>query len=106
MIKTILDNEFLSFKRDCIDISGNIDAQKVREILKQIGGNEISDGRELKIIKDKRNNLAHGEFTFSEIGRDVLINELVEYKNKTKDYLSNVLNEINDYIESQKFLKQ
>lgn len=106
MIKTILDNEFLSFKRDCIDISGNIDAQKVREILKQIGGNEISDGRELKIIKDKRNNLAHGEFTFSEIGRDVLINDLVEYKNKTKDYLSNVLNEINDYIESQKFLKQ
>jgi len=105
MIKTILDNEFLSFKRDCIDISGNIDAQKIRDILKQIGGNEISDGRELKIIKDKRNNLAHGEFTFSEIGRDVLVSELIEYKNKTKDYLSNVLAEINDYIESQKYLK-
>lgn len=105
MIKTILDNEFLSFKRDCIDINGNIDAQKIRDILKQIGGNEISDGRELKIIKDKRNNLAHGEFTFSEIGRDVLVSELIEYKNKTKDYLSNVLAEINDYIESQKYLK-
>ena len=105
MVKTILENEILSFKRDCIDISGNIDAQKIRDVLKQIGGNEIRDGRELKIIKDKRNNLAHGEFTFSEIGKDVLMSELIEYKDKTKDYLSNVLIEINDYIEDQRYLK-
>ena len=31
--KSILDNEILFFKKDCINISGNIDAQKIREIL-------------------------------------------------------------------------
>ena len=102
--KTILDNEILSFERDCINISGNIDAQKIREVLKQFGGNEIRNGRDLKTIKDKRNNLAHGEFTFSEIGRDYTVGDLINYKDETKSYLSSVLDEIQDYIGNQKYL--
>lgn len=102
--KSILDNEILSFERDCINISGNIDAQKIREIIKQFGGTEISNGRDLKIIKDKRNNLAHGEFTFSDIGKDYTVGDLIAYKNETKNYLSNVLDEIQDYIDNQKYL--
>lgn len=102
--KTILDNEILSFERDCINISGNIDAQKIREVLKQFGGNEIKNGRDLKTIKDKRNNLAHGEFTFSEIGRDYTVGDLINYKDETKSYLSSVLDEIQDYIGNQKYL--
>lgn len=104
--KSILDNEILSFKRDCINISGNIDAQKIREIIKQFGGNEISNGRELKTIKDKRNNLAHGEFTFSDIGKDYTVGDLIIYKNEASNYLSNVLNEIQDYIDKQKYLNK
>ena len=102
--KTVLDNEILSFERDCINISGNIDAKKIREIIKQFGGNEISNGRDLKTIKDKRNNLAHGEFTFSEIGKDYTVKDLVDYKDETKQYLSSVLDEIQDYIDNQKYL--
>lgn len=104
--KAILDNEILSFERDCINISGNIDAQKIREILKQFGGKEISNGRDLKTIKDKRNNLAHGEFTFSEIGKDYTVRDLIDYKDETKKYLSNVLDEMQDYIGKQKYLNQ
>ena len=102
--KNILENEILSFEKDCINISGNIDAQKIRNILKQFGGHEISNGRDLKTIKDKRNNLAHGEFTFSEIGKDYTVQELIDYKDETKNYLSNVLDEIQDYIGNQKYL--
>lgn len=102
--KTILENEILYFEKDCINISGNIDAQKIRNILKQFGGHEISNGRDLKTIKDKRNNLAHGEFTFSEIGKDYTVGELIAYKNEAKNYLSNVLDEIQNYIDNQKYL--
>ncbi|MBP5400186.1 MAG: hypothetical protein J6Y35_00985 [Bacteroidales bacterium] len=102
--KSILDNEILSFKRDCINISGNIDAQKIRDIIKQFGGNEISNGRDLKTIKDKRNNLAHGEFTFSDIGKDYTVSDLIVYKNEASNYLSNVLDEIQKYIDNQKYL--
>ncbi len=102
----VLENNLLEFRNDCINISGNIDAQEIRKILKQVGGNEIKDGRDLKTIKDKRNNLAHGEFSFSEIGKDYTINELIMYKDHTKEYLSKVLDEIESYINSQKYLKK
>lgn len=100
----ILDKEFLFFEKDCVDISGNIDAQKIREILRQLGGNEIKDGRYLKEIKDKRNNLAHGDFSFSEIGKDYTVKDLIKYKDETRDYLLKVLAEIELYINSKKFL--
>lgn len=101
---SILENGLLTFERNCINISGNIDAQKIREILRQIGGTEIKDGRRLEAIKNKRNNLAHGEFSFSEIGKDYTVNDLISYKNDTKDYLSKVLDEIELYIDNQKYL--
>ena len=101
---TVLENKLLTFKRDCINISGNIDAQEIRKILKQVGGNEIENGRRLKDIKDKRNHLAHGEYSFSEIGKDYTVNDLLIYKNDTKEYLSKVLDEIQSYIDNQKYL--
>lgn len=101
---SVLENELLIFKKECINISGNIDAQQIRAILKQLGGNEIKDGRHLEAIKKKRNNLAHGEFSFSEIGRDCTVSELIVYKDNTKDYLSKVLDEIESYIANKKYL--
>lgn len=102
--ESVLTNELLSFREDCINISGNIDAQEIRKILKQFGGNEISDGRNLKTIKDKRNHLAHGEFSFSEIGKDYTIQDLVKYKDDAKEYLDKVLDEIKHYIENKNYL--
>lgn len=48
--------------------------------------------------------LAHGEFTFIEIGKEYTITELENYKTKTKEYLSKVLDEIEEYINNQKYL--
>lgn len=103
--ESILTNELLYFREDCITISGNIDAQEIRKILKQFGGNEISDGRNLKTIKDKRNHLAHGEFSFSEIGKDYTVQDLIKYKDDAKEYLNKVLDEIQRYIEYKNYLK-
>lgn len=102
--KIVLENGLLTFKKDFINISGNIDAQEIRKILKQVGGNEIRDGRCLKAIKDKRNHLAHGDFSFSEIGKDYTVRDLITYKDDTKDYLSKVLGEIQNFIDNQKYL--
>ena len=104
MIDKILNDEVLKFEARCFHVSGNIDAQKIREVLKQIGGNEIKDGRDLENIKNKRNCLAHGDFSFSEIGKDCTVAELISYKENVKDYLSKVLDEIEAYIASKKFL--
>ena len=104
--ESILNRSIISFEKECINISGNIDAQEIRNILKQLGGTEITNGRNLKTIKDKRNNLAHGEFTFSEIGSDYTISDLIMYKEETKKYLSSVLIEIQSFISNKKYLMQ
>ena len=101
--ETIIKDEILSFKAECINISGNIDAQQIREIAKRIGYNETKDGRNLILIKNKRNHLAHGEFTFAEIGKDYSVNDLIKFKEETEDYLNDVLFQIEEFINTKKF---
>jgi hypothetical protein len=101
--KRILENELLIFQAECVNISGNIDAQKIRDIAKQFGFQESKNGRDLVTIKNKRNKLAHGEFTFSEIGKDCTISDLIKYKDSTKIYLEDVLSKIEDYIRNEGF---
>jgi len=99
--KKILENELLQFKAECINISGNIDAKKIRDIAKQFGYQESKNGSDLLTIKEKRNKLAHGEFTFSEIGKDYTVRELIDFKNNTKNYLDDVLFNIEQYINNE-----
>ncbi|MDR0573981.1 MAG: hypothetical protein LBG96_08145 [Tannerella sp.] len=101
--KKILENELLVFQAECVNISGNIDAQKIRDIAKQFGFQESKNGRDLVTIKDKRNKLAHGEFTFSEIGKECAISDLIRYKDSTKNYLDDVLDKIENYIKDEGF---
>ena len=99
--KQILENELMQFKAECINISGNIDAQKIRDIAKQFGYQGTRDGRDLITIKEKRNKLAHGEYTFSEIGKDYTVRELIDFKNNTKSYLDDILLNIEQYINNK-----
>ena len=103
IIDKILNDEVLKFEARCFHVSGNIDAQKIREIMERIGGNRIVDGRELKTIKDNRNHLAHGEFSFVEIGQKYTVKDLFDYKESTQKYLDQVLKEIQDYVSNSNF---
>lgn len=101
----VLNNVLLEISSNTITISGNIDAQEIRKISEQIGCEIVADGRKLKTIKDNRNKLAHGEKTFSELGRDISVNDLIEYKNDVKAYLDTVLSKIEDFITNKKYIK-
>lgn len=101
--ETILNWEFLSLQVDSVSISGNIDTQEIRKITQQIGWEQSKDGRELVTIKNKRNNLAHGEYTFSDIGKEYSIKDLEELKNKTLLYLDDVLSKVETYIAEERY---
>ena len=75
MSEKILNDSLLEFKEACVNISGNIDAQAIRDLAKQFGYTESTNGRHLQIVKEKRNKLAHGEFTFSEIGKEYTVKD-------------------------------
>lgn len=101
----ILNDSLLEFSQECINISGNIDAPKIRDIAKKFGYLEPKDGRGLQTIKDKRNQLAHGEFTFSDIGKNYTSNDLIEYKSEVVSFIEGVLNNVEVYINTKGYKK-
>ena len=101
--ESILNNELLLLKQECITISGNIDAQKIREIAQAVGCDEPKDGAALKTIKDKRNHLAHGEYTFAEIGKEFSVKDLMTFKQKSEEHLKLVLTNVEEYINNKKY---
>jgi len=106
IIENIVDNEIIELTKDDIDISGNIDAQKIRDLAKEIGFDKTDDerkGANLVTIKNKRNHLSHGDFTFYDIGKDYTIREIINYKNETIEYLSNVIEKIEIFITNKEY---
>lgn len=102
---SIIDNQIMQMQTECIRISGNIDAQSIREIAKQFGFEQAKDGSVLETIKKKRNNLAHGEFTFGEIGKEVSVKDMINYKEGTYTHLTDVLKNIEKFIIDRKYVK-
>ncbi len=101
----ILNNEIILFSNKWLDYSGNLDADKIRKLASTIGFQYSTNGRNLEEIKDKRNRLAHGEQTFYDVGKDFSVREIEKFKNETFEYLSDVINKIEEFIENKKYLK-
>jgi hypothetical protein len=114
---TITDKIFsqsLGLISNQIQYGGSIDAQNIRKIAKSLGMNlskisenyrEVTHGEALKEIKQKRNWLAHGEKTFSEIGQDYPVSRLLEWKDHTKEHLEKYIESVEDYIINQHYKK-
>lgn len=103
MSEKILNDSLLEFKEACVNISGNIDAQAIRDLAKQFGYTESTNGRHLQIVKEKRNKLAHGEFTFSEIGKEYTVKDLITLKTEVTNYIEDVLKNVEDFITDKKY---
>lgn len=101
--ESILTKETIKLTSDSIDISGNIDAQKIRELASKIGFTASENGRSLVGIKEKRNRLAHGEHTFHEVGKDFTPNELNDFKLETFSYLTDVMDKIESFIDDEAY---
>ena len=88
IITSILSDDVLTLDRKATDISGNLDADKIRNICKEHGiryslEQQCRGGAVLADVKDKRNNLAHGTVSFVECGRDYSIEDLIKIKNES-----------------------
>jgi hypothetical protein len=86
-------------------VSGNVDASEIRKLAKQYGFMKpAADGNLLVTVKANRNDLAHGDKSFAEVGRDFDVSRLEEVKTKTIDYLSKLISSVTDYIIQRHYL--
>lgn len=58
----------------------------------------------LALVKDLRNRLAHGSISFAQCAEDVSVGRLVDLKEKTVNYLKEVLDCFTVYVEGFEFL--
>lgn len=89
--------------------SGNLDARKVRDLLQSIGNQyELHTKNEdvLVDIKSARNKLAHGEFSYAEIGRNYTVTEIKrKYILNMFRYVDAFERQIESYISQKKYLR-
>lgn len=89
-------------------ISGNIDGQKIREFCASHGFSDkthknANNGNKLHQVKIQRNNLAHGNISFAECGRNYGIGQLRDIKKEVILYLRNILRNISKYLTDRKY---
>lgn len=110
LVDTIKDlsNDIIEIKFDKKnEISGNLNATEIKKIAKTYGfmSDKITqlDGQKTHIVKNQRNSLAHGSTSFAECGKNYTIQELMEIKDGTIKYMTNILNIIKKYIKKQNY---
>jgi hypothetical protein len=89
-----------------LPLSGNLDAHAIREVCKRHGVSGESPpatrgGEDLTVVKAQRNNLAHGNTTFSECGRDYSVTDLRRISVQAVNYLRAILKNIERYGKSR-----
>lgn len=109
IINGIINSDTIELNRKATDISGNLDADAIRQVCRDHGiiftvDENCRGGVVLTDVKDKRNNLAHGTISFVECGRDYSLDELTKIKNETILFLRGLLNGMKSYYDNQKYL--
>jgi hypothetical protein len=104
--ETILRKEMVVFSKEWVEFSGNLDAKVIRNIAGKYGFDISPNGRNLVEIRKKRNRLAHGEQTFYEVGKDFTVNDIIVFKEEVFNYLSDVVEKIENYLSGKKYLKE
>jgi hypothetical protein len=85
--------------------SGNVDGRRIREVAAEYGfvtPNKKSDG--LLTVKTSRNDLAHGNKSFADIGRDFDLVRLKEIQAEVLIFLEQLLTNVADYITTRAYL--
>lgn len=88
--------------------AGNLNIEKIKDTFVSYGLNPIHKNHEnqeeaFKITLRNRNNLAHGDQTFGECGRNYSYQELNNLKTQIFEYLGRTLIEVEDFIDNQRY---
>ena len=91
--------------------SGNIDRDEITKTARKYGFSFDTDytktkhGENLYDIMEKRNDLAHGNKSFSEIGKSISIGDLLKIKNEVIEYIGQILKNIEIYLNNKEYLQ-
>lgn len=103
LVKQILDKVVVEMSERRLPVSGNLDADKIREVCKRHGVSvkthrAASGGDKIRVVKNRRNDLAHGHVSFSECGRQYTTADLEEIKKQVVIFVRSILGNIKRFV--------
>jgi hypothetical protein len=110
IIEQVISGNPIVITREALDVSGNLDAKQIRKLLCahkiSFAESEPKEKNKILIVKNKRNNLAHGDEAFGEAARDLTIDELEDVKNEVFVFLDEVLNGMKTFYERKSYVRR
>ena len=89
--------------------SGNVDARQIKDFANRYGFShstnplKTKNGEKLVTVKGKRNDLAHGFISFQDCGKDFSIEDIIETKIEVVEYVSQILDNIEEYLKLREY---
>lgn len=116
IIAQVITDEPVFLNRAALEISGNLDARRIKNLCDKhcIRYVASDDDGCLKTVKEKRQNLAHGDESFGDCARDMTLSQLEHIKDEVIRFIGSILNGMkNYYVENyesmftpQRFIEQ
>ena len=108
IVKEAIDDIAASLNADDLRFGGNLDAARIRRSCKDHGVSvrthpKAKGGEKLRLVKDRRNELAHGTLSFAECGRDYTLPQLVEIRRETLVFVRGILKNVDRYATTKAF---
>ena len=99
IIQNITSESPIILSRDALGVSGNLNAKKIKEICDRhrIRYRLETRGELLERVKLERNNLAHGDVSFSDCARNLSLSDLETIKNEVFLFIDGILKGMTDY---------
>lgn len=98
----------IRFESLAINISGSLDMRKIIDVfskhgcrLEEINRDKYSNS--FLVVKNKRNNLAHGNISFSECGSNYMISDLKKFKEDILTVLQELVTQAKEYISNKRY---
>ena len=103
-----LENMPIYFENLAINISGNLDFRKIKEIFEKHGcildlSKRDLIGESLLIVKSKRNSLAHGDISFSTCGSNYLLSDLKKFQEHIIICMEDVVDKTYNFLKEKKY---
>ena len=105
IIQNITSESPILLSRDALGISGNLNAKKIKEICDRhrIRYHLETRGESLERVKLERNNLAHGDVSFSDCARNLSLSDLEKIKDEVFLFIEGILKGMKDYYDGKQY---
>lgn len=106
IINHVIESQPITLNKDALGISGNLDARAIKKLCDKHGIRYVASDDDgcLRIVKDKRNNLAHGDESFGDCARDMSLSDLEHIKDEVINFIRCILDGMKEYYDNKLYL--